>query len=128
MVNRQEGSSFKVCAMADTHGAEGGQDAEALETDVDEAEAALLHFGKYNEVRRARPWEQWSSREKANYYIDRFFFGFLIAFLLVLLAECVYKIWYVTNVRMIVEFVSDAVVFLFDRLLAQEGGEELAEL
>ncbi|XP_077386331.1 uncharacterized protein LOC144024114 [Festucalex cinctus] len=114
--------------MANTHGAEGGREVEAPESDVDEAEAALLHFGKYNEARRARPWEQWSSREKANYYIDRFFFGFLVVFLLVLLAECAYKMWYVTNVRKIVEFASDAVAFLIDRLLAQEGGEELAEL
>ncbi|KAJ3601961.1 hypothetical protein NHX12_029722 [Muraenolepis orangiensis] len=77
-------------------------------------EAALFHIGRYVESRRALPWEQWSSREKANYCLDRFFLGFLAVFLLVLFAEVCYKTWYVTNLRVIVTW-----------LFGQEEKEEL---
>lgn len=113
--------------MADTDQAEGGQDLEAPEEELDD-EQALLHFSKYCEARRALPWEQWTFREKANYYMDRIFLGVLIVFLLMLLGEFGYKMWYVMNVKKIAEFVSDSIVFLFDWLFTHERNEELAEL
>lgn len=113
--------------MADTDAPEGGQDPEAPVEELDEQEA-LLHFGKYHEARRAQPWQQWTFREKANFYVDRIFLGFLVIFLIMLLGESGYKIWYVTNVKKILEFVVESVVFLFDWLFTQERQEELFEL
>lgn len=113
--------------MADTDGTEGAQDMEAPEEEMDD-EAALLHFSTYSETRHALPWQQWSTREKANYYMDRIFVGLLVVFLLVVLGEFGYKIWYVTNVKKIAEFVSDLVVFVADWLFTQERQEEQAEL
>lgn len=114
--------------MADTDRAEGGQDPEALEEELDDEQEALLHFGKYSDVQRARPWEQWSFREKANFYMDRIFLGFLVLFLLMMMGECGYKMWYVTNVKKIATFVSESVVFLFNWLFTQDRQEELFEL
>lgn len=114
--------------MADPDETEGVQNMEAPEEDMDDEQRALLHFSKYREARQALPWEQWTFREKANYYMDRIFLGFLAIFLLVLMGEFGYKMWYVTNVNKIAEFVTDSVVFLFDWLFTQERQEELIEL
>lgn len=114
--------------MADADGADGGQDLEAPEEGLDDEHQMLLHFAKYSEARRALPWEQWTFKEKANFYMDRIFLGVLVIFLLMLLGECGYKIWYVTNVKKIAEFVSDSVAFLFNWLLTQQKQEELFEL
>lgn len=114
--------------MADTHRAEGSQNVEAPEEEPFDEQETLLYFSKYGESRSALPWEQWTFREKANYYIDRIFLGILIIFLLMLLGEFGYKMWYVTNVKKIVEFVSESVVFLFNWLFTQERQEELFEL
>lgn len=110
--------------MAETVEAE----VEAPEEDIDDEEAALLHFAKYSEARRALPWEQWTFREKTSYYLDRIFIGFLIVCLLVFVGEGVYKVWYVTNVKKIEEFMSSVAAFLFNWLFTQEKHEELAEL
>lgn len=114
--------------MADTDRAEGGQDPEAPEEELDDEQEVLLHFGKYSDAQHARPWEQWSFREKANFYMDRIFLGFLVLFLLMMIGECGYKMWYVTNVKKIAAFVSESVVFLFNWLYTQDRQEELFEL
>lgn len=114
--------------MSDTEEAEGTQDLEAPDEELEDEEDPLLHFSKYIEARRGLPWEQWTFREKANFYIDRIFLGVLFIFLLVLMGECCYKMWYVTNMKKIVASVSDIVVFLFNWLSAQEKQEELFEL
>lgn len=114
--------------MADADGAEGSQDPEAPEEEMEDEQQVLIRFSKHSEARRALPWEQWTSSEKRNYYMDRIFLGFLVLFVLMLLVECGYKVWYVTNVKQIAAFVSDSVVFLFDWLFTQERQEERAEL
>lgn len=114
--------------MADTDRSEDGQDLEAPEEELDDEQKALLHFGKYCEARRAAPWEQWSFREKANFYIDRIFLTFLTIFVLVLLGECVYKMWYLTNVNKVVGSAADSVISLLNWLSIQERQEELFEL
>ena len=111
--------------MADTDAAGGGQDPEAP---VEELDEDLEHFGKYHEARRAQPWQQWTFREKANFYVDRIFLGFLVIFFIMLLGESAYKFWYVTNVKKIAEFVVESVVVLFNWLFTQERQEELFEL
>lgn len=113
--------------MAETDRSDDGQDLEAPEEDLDEQQA-LFHFGKYCEARRALPWEQWTFKEKANFYIDRIFLAFLVIFVFVLLGESVYKVWYLTKVNKIVETVTDAVSLLFNWLSTQERQEELYEL
>lgn len=112
--------------MADTDGEDSGQNLEDPQEEVDDE--ALLHFGKYVEARRALPWEQWTTREKANFYMDRIFLGFLMTCLLVFLGEFVYKMWYVTNKNKVAEFVSESAVILFNWLFTQDRQEELAEL
>lgn len=114
--------------MAETDSAEESQDLEAPEENLDSEHQALLHLSKYGEARRLLPWEQWSFREKANYCMDRIFFGFLVLFLVVLLGECLYKMWYVSNVNKVPEFAFDSLVSLFNWLFTQERQEELAEL
>lgn len=114
--------------MADTDGAERSQDLEAPVEELDDEQDALLHFGKYSEARRVLPWEQWTLREKANFYMDRLFFAFLVIFVLVLMGEWGYKMWYVTNVNKIAASLSDLVVFLFNWLSTQERQEEMFEL
>lgn len=114
--------------MADTDRSEGGQDLEAPEEELDDEQKALLHFGKFHEARRALSWEQWTFREKVNFYIDRIFFAFLVIFVLVLLGECVYKTWYLSNINKIVESVVDSVFSLFNWLSTQERQEEFLEL
>lgn len=118
--------------MAETDRTEGGLDLEAPEEELDEElneeQDALLHFSKHSEARQALSWEQWTFREKANYYIDRIFLVLLLIFFLILLGEFGYKMWYVTNVKKIAEFVSDSVVFLLDWLFTQERQEEMVEL
>lgn len=108
--------------MAEAYETEGDQDLEAPEEEVDdEHEQALLHFGKYSEARQALPWEQRTFKEKANYYIDRIFLGVLVIFFLMLLGEFGYKMWYVTNGKKILEFISHW-------LFTQERQGQLAEL
>ncbi|KAK9528624.1 hypothetical protein VZT92_012776 [Zoarces viviparus] len=114
--------------MADTDGADGGQDLEAPEEELDSEHTALIHFGKYFEAQLALPWEQWTFRQKANFCMDRIFLGFLAIFLIILLGEFGFKMWYVTDVKKIAEFVSDWVVFLFNWLFTQERQEEFFEL
>ncbi|CAK6967213.1 hypothetical protein LDENG_00176020 [Scomber scombrus] len=114
--------------MADTDVAEGDQNEEVPEDDLDDAEKAMLHFGKYYEARRALPWDQWTSREKTVYYMDRAFIGLMVVFLVVVFFDICYKIWYVTNLKKIAEFVTDIVSFLLDWLSTQEKHEELMEL
>lgn len=114
--------------MTNADEAEGSQDLEAPEEDLDDELQTLLHFSKHGDSRRAQPWQQWTFREKANYLMDRIFLGFLILFLIVLLCECGYKMWYVSNMKKMVQYVSDSVIFMFDWLFAQERQEELFEL
>lgn len=114
--------------MAETDGADESQDLEAPEEDLDDEHQALLHLSKHGEARRLLPWEQWTFKEKANYCMDRIFLGILVLFLIVLLAECLYKMWYVSNVNKVPEFVLDSVLSLFNWLFTQERHEELAEL
>lgn len=114
--------------MADTHRAGEEEDLEAPEDELDDEQEALLHFSKYRETQFEKPWEQWTFRDKANYYMDRIFLGLLFTFLVIFIGECGYKIWYVTNVNKIGEFVSHSVGFLFDWLFTQERQEEVAEL
>lgn len=118
--------------MSDGEGDEVNQEMEAPEEEEDEEvgteESAMLHIGRYVESRRALPWEQWSFREKASYYMDRFFLGFLAIFLFVLMCEVCYKAWYVTNLRKIAAFLTDSGTFLFGWLFAQEEKEERFEL
>lgn len=96
--------------------------------DMENEEAAMMHIGRYVESRRALPYEQWTFREKANYYMDRVFLGFLAVFLLVLFAEVCYKIWYVTNLTKIAAFLTDAGGLMFGWLFAQEEKEERFDL
>lgn len=114
--------------MASTDETEDSQDPEAPEEDLDDEEQVLLHLSKHGDSRRAQPWEHWTFREKANYCIDRIFLVFLVLFVMVLLIECGYKMWYVSNVKKIAEFVSDCVIFLINWLFTQERQEELVEL
>lgn len=114
--------------MADTERSEGGQDLEAPEEELDDEQKALLHFGKYCEARRVLPWEQWTFREKANFYIDRIFITFLVIVVLALLGECVYKMWYLSNVNKIVVSAANSVINLLNWLSTQERQEELFEL
>lgn len=114
--------------MADTDRSEGDQDLEAPEEELDDEQKALLHFSKFCEARRELPWEQWTFKEKANFYIDRIFFLFLVIFVLALLGECIYKMWYLTNVNKIVGSAADSVMTLFNWLSTQERQEELFEL
>lgn len=114
--------------MAEMDGAEGDLNMEAPEEELNEEQDALLHFSKHIEARQALSWEQWTVKEKANYYIDRLFLGFLMIFFLILLVEFGYKTWYVIHVNKIAECVSDSVVFLFSWLFTQERHEELGEL
>ena len=100
------------------------EEVEAPPEEGDTEEAALYHFGRYSDMRRAVPWEQRSTSEKVGYYLDRGFMVFIVLFLMVLFGECVYKFWYVTNVDKIMEFVSDIVSWLF----TQDKDEELDEL
>lgn len=114
--------------MTESERAEGVQDLEDPGDHLSDGEQALLHFSAYTEARRALPWEQWTSRERAHYYVDRIFIGVLIIFGIMLLGEFWYKMWYVTNVRKIAESVSDSLVWLFTWLFTQERQEELMEL
>lgn len=115
--------------MADVDGAEGEQQNEEVpEEELDDAERAMLHFGKYCEARRALPWDQWTFREKAIYYMDRTFLAILVIFLIVVFIDICYKTWYVTNVKKISAFVKDTVGFLLNWLSTQEKQEELIEL
>ncbi|KAK1901858.1 NADH-ubiquinone oxidoreductase chain 5 [Dissostichus eleginoides] len=114
--------------MADADAADGDQDPEAPVEELDGEHEALLHFGKYSEAQHSIPWEQKTFRQKANFHMDRIFLGFLVIFFLVFLGEFGYKMWYVTNVKAIAEFVSDCLVFLFNWLFTQTRQEELFEL
>lgn len=113
--------------MADMDISEGGQEIEVPEEEMDE-QKALLHFGKYSEARHALSWEQRTFKEKANFYVDRIFLSFLVIFVIVILGECVYKMWYLTNINKILESVADSVISLSDWLVTQERKEELFEL
>ncbi|MED6294302.1 hypothetical protein CHARACLAT_019777 [Characodon lateralis] len=114
--------------MANTDELEDSQDPEAPEEDLDDEQQALLHLSKHGDSRRARPWEQWTFREKANFCMDRIFLGFLIIFVIILLSEFGCKMWYMSNLKKIAEFVSDCVIFLINWLFTQERQEELVEL
>lgn len=111
--------------MDDTDRTDESQDPEAPDEDPDEA---LVHIGKYSEARRSLPWEQWTFKEKANFCMDRIFLGFLFIFVLMLMGECGFKIWYVTKVNKIGELLTDLVENLFEWLFTQERQEELFEL
>ena len=56
--------------------------------------------------------------EKVNFYLDRMFLGFLGIFLIVFLCDCIYKVWWATNVKAIAAFVSGVTALLFELLLA----------
>lgn len=94
------------------------------EGEFEDEEAILLHFQRYSEARQALPWSERTLREKVSYYLDRIFLVFLCVLVLVFLAEAVYKMWYVTNLKAIYKSVSDIVTYL----LTQEEEEELIEL
>ncbi|CAL8401095.1 unnamed protein product [Arctogadus glacialis] len=98
------------------------------EAELDSDEAALLYFSRQGDSRRALPWDQWSFREKANFLMDRIFLGFLAVFLLLLFAEVCYKVWYLTDVRKIAAFLTDASGGLVDWLFAKVEDEERVEL
>uniref|UniRef100_A0A8B9LWP6 Uncharacterized protein n=1 Tax=Astyanax mexicanus TaxID=7994 RepID=A0A8B9LWP6_ASTMX len=87
-------------------------------------EEALLHFGRYSESRAALPWEQRTFKEKVMHHLDRMFLVFLAVFFVILISEGIYKFWYVTNWKKIMDFVLDSVSFLF----TQEKEEKLFEL
>lgn len=108
--------------MAEGDGAVEQQEMETQEINSDEE--ALLHFGKYSEARAAVPWEQRTFKDKVLYHVDRIFLGFLALFLLVLIGDFLYKIWYVTSGRKTLEFILEIVSYLF----TQEKDEELIEL
>lgn len=114
--------------MAEEDREEESQDPETPEEDLSDETDALLHFGKYAEARRALPWNQWTLREKITFFLDRIFFVFLGIFALIFVGEFVYKMWYVTNVKKIAEFVTDSAIYLFNWLSTQEKHEELLEL
>lgn len=104
--------------------AEGDGAVEVETQEINSEEEALLHFGRYSEARAAVPWEQRTFKEKVLYHVDRIFLSLLALFVLVLLGDFLYKIWYVTNWRKILEFILETVSFLF----TQEKDEELIEL
>ncbi|KAL1272424.1 hypothetical protein QQF64_028286 [Cirrhinus molitorella] len=108
--------------MAEGDGAVEEREMETQEINSDEE--ALLHFGKYSEARAAMPWEQRTFKEKVLHHVDRIFLIFLALFLLVLLGDFLYKMWYVTSWRKIWEFILETVSYLF----IQEKDEELIEL
>lgn len=114
--------------MAEEDREEESQDPESPEEELTEETDILQHFGKYTEARRALPWNQWTFREKVTFFLDRIFFVFMGIFVLVFIGEFVYKLWYVTNVKKIAEFVADSVIHLFNWLSTQEKHEELFEL
>lgn len=114
--------------MADAERSEGDQDLEAPDEELDDEQKALLHFGKYCEARRALPWEQWTFKEKANFFIDRIFVCCLVIFVLALLGECVYKMWYLTNVNKIVGSAAESIMTILNWLSTQERQEELFDL
>ena len=124
------GARTKVgVTMSDGDSDQANREVEADEEAVlDSEEAALLHLTRHGELRRALPWEQWSFREKANFYMDRIFLGFLAVFLLVLIAEVCYKMWYVTDVQKISVFLTEASSGLLGWLFAQEEDEQQFEL
>ncbi|KAL7832988.1 hypothetical protein SRHO_G00300060 [Serrasalmus rhombeus] len=96
-----------------------GADGAGEEREMEEAqefnseEEALLHFGQYSEARAALPWEQRTLKEKVMHHLDRMFLVFLAIFLVVVLSEAVYKFWYITSLKKIMEFVLDSVSYLF---------------
>lgn len=107
------------------------EEVEAPPEDTDSQEEALLHFGRYSDMRRALPWEQKTRRERVNYYLDRCFLAFLLIFFLVLIGEFSYKMWYVTNLKKIKAFVLDFMAYVLDFvawLLTQDEEERMAEL
>lgn len=114
--------------MAEADGAEDNQQVEAPEEEIDDNDAIWRHLGQYIEARRALPWEQWTFREKASYFMDRMFLGFIILFILVLFGVISYKMWYVSNMKKITAFLSGSVVWLFGWLFPEEGQEELRGL
>ncbi|KAK9973680.1 hypothetical protein ABG768_024396 [Culter alburnus] len=104
--------------------AEGDRAAEVETQEINSEDDALLLFGQYSEARAAVPWEQRTFKERVLHHIDRIFLSLLALFVLVLLGEFLYKIWYVTYWRKILEFILETVSFLF----TQEKDEELIEL
>lgn len=114
--------------MADTDGEEGERAEDVPEEDLDDEQRTLLHVSKYVEARRALPWAEWTFREKIQFCMDRIFLAFLAICLIVFLGEFIYKMWYVTNVKKIIAFVSDSVTVLFNWLSTEERNEELFEL
>lgn len=92
--------------------------------EINSEEEALLHFGRYSDARAAVPWDQRTFKEKVLYHIDRIFMGLLVLLLLVLFGEFLYKIWYVTSWRKIMEFILESISYLF----TQEKDEQLIEL
>ncbi|KAK2857917.1 hypothetical protein Q7C36_005836 [Tachysurus vachellii] len=97
--------------MADQH--EAGEEREMEAQEVITEEEALLHFGRYTEARDCLPWEQRTFKEKLMHYLDRIFLVFLAVFFLIVVSEALYKIWYVTNWRQILEYLLDSVAFFF---------------
>lgn len=118
----------KNCQMAEEHREEGSEDPESPEEELSDETELLQHFGKYIEIRRALPWNQWTFREKVTFFLDRIFFGFLALFVLIFIGEFVYKMWYVSNMKKIVAFLTDSVSYLVNWLSTQERQEELLEL
>lgn len=114
--------------MAEEHREEESEDPESPEEETYDESELLLHFGKYAEARRALPWNQWTFREKASFFLDRIFLGFLAIFVLIFLGEFVYKMWYVTNMKKVAAFFTDSVIYVFNWLSTQERQEELLEL
>lgn len=90
-----------------------------LEGEDSREQEALLQISKHGEMRQGLSWEQRTFREKAIYYADRIFLGFLFVFFLMLLAEFGYKMWYVMNASK----PADLAVSLSDWLFAQERRE-----
>ncbi|GAA6096180.1 uncharacterized [Tachysurus ichikawai] len=108
--------------MADQH--EAGEEREMEAEEMITEEEALLHFGRYTEARDCLPWEQRTFKEKLMHHLDRIFLVFLAVFFLIVVSEALYKIWYVTNWRQVLEYLLDSVSFFF----MQEDEEELLEL
>lgn len=108
--------------MADRH--EAGEEHEPEVQELMSEEEVLLHFGRYSEARANLPWEQRTFKENLMHYLDRIFLAFLAIFLLFVILDTAFKIWYVTNWGKIWQLLRDSLSYFF----MQEDDEELLEL
>lgn len=108
--------------MADRH--EAGEEHELEPQELMSEEEILLHFGRYAEGRAALSWKQRTFKENLMHYLDRIFLAFLVIFILFVILDIAFKIWYVTHWGKIWQLLRDTVSYFF----MQEDDEELFEL